>query len=32
MERVYIVAMIESEEGYGSNVDEILYFRTKELA
>lgn len=33
MEKVaYLVYMIESEEGYGSKVDEILYFKTKELA
>lgn len=32
MERVHIVAMIESEAGYGSKIDEMLYFKSEELA
>ena len=32
MERVHIVAMIESEAGYGSKIDEKLYFKSEELA
>lgn len=32
MERVHIVAMIESEAGYGSKIDEKLYFKSEALA
>ena len=32
MEKVYIVAMIESEAGFGSKIDEMLYFKSEELA
>ena len=32
MERVYIVAMIESEAGWGSRTDEMLYFKSEALA